>query len=75
MRSIRRLSHRIKLARTSGVADKDATTLEFDKDDDDILDFVTASANLRSLTFGIDCKSKFDVKRTYCSFDQSCGNC
>ena len=39
------------------------TVLEFDKDDEDILDFVAASANLRSIVFGIDCKSKFDIKR------------
>ncbi len=33
----------------------------FDKDDEDCLDFVTASANLRSIVFGIDTKSRFDV--------------
>ena len=37
--------------------------LAFDKDDDDILNFVTASANLRSLAFGIETRSKFDIKR------------
>lgn len=35
----------------------------FDKDDVDIMDFVTASSNLRSIVFGIESKSKFDVKR------------
>lgn len=37
--------------------------LTFDKDDDDTLDFVAASANLRSIVFGIEPKSKFDIKR------------
>ncbi|KAJ2830019.1 E1 ubiquitin-activating protein uba2 [Coemansia erecta] len=36
--------------------------LSFDKDDDDALRFVAATANLRSLVFGIDLKSIFDVK-------------
>lgn len=35
----------------------------FDKDDIDTLDFVTASANLRSLVFGIPLKSRFEVKQ------------
>lgn len=38
--------------------------MTFDKDDVDTLDFVAASANLRSIVFGIDSKSKFDIKRT-----------
>ena len=37
--------------------------ITFDKDDEDCLDFVTASANLRSIIFGIDTKSRFDVKQ------------
>src|SRR6201999_4166178 len=37
--------------------------LEFDKDDEDTLDFVVATANLRSYIFGIEPKSKFDVKQ------------
>ena len=37
--------------------------ITFDKDDEDTLDFVTASANLRSAIFGIDTKSKFDIKQ------------
>ena len=37
--------------------------LTFDKDDDDTLDFVAASANLRSFIFGIELRSKFDIKR------------
>lgn len=37
--------------------------ITFDKDDNDTLDFVTASANLRSIVFGIETKSKFDIKQ------------
>ena len=35
----------------------------FDKDDDDTLDYVTATANLRAQIFGIEPKSKFDTKQ------------
>lgn len=38
-------------------------TITFDKDDEDTLDFVTASANLRSVVFGIETKSRFDIKQ------------
>lgn len=38
-------------------------TIEFDKDDEDTLDFVVAASNLRSFIFHIDTKSKFDVKQ------------
>ncbi|KAF2431057.1 ubiquitin-activating enzyme E1 3 [Tothia fuscella] len=37
--------------------------LSFDKDDVDALDFVVASANLRSHIFGIEMRSKFDIKQ------------
>lgn len=37
--------------------------ITFDKDDEDTLDFVTASANLRSIVFGIESKSRFDIKQ------------
>ena len=37
--------------------------LTFDKDDVDTLDFVAATANLRAIIFGIEPKSKFDVKQ------------
>ncbi|ODV81008.1 uncharacterized protein CANTADRAFT_20557 [Suhomyces tanzawaensis NRRL Y-17324] len=37
--------------------------LSFDKDDEDTLNFVTASANLRSIIFNIEVKSKFDIKQ------------
>lgn len=36
--------------------------IEFDKDDEDTLDFVVAAANIRSYIFGIPLKSKFDIK-------------
>jgi ubiquitin-like 1-activating enzyme E1 B len=37
--------------------------ITFDKDDDDTLDFVTATANLRAQIFGIEPKSKFETKQ------------
>ncbi|KAJ1925931.1 E1 ubiquitin-activating protein uba2 [Tieghemiomyces parasiticus] len=39
-----------------------AAGITFDKDDVDVLDFVTAASNLRSVIFHIPPKSKFDVK-------------
>jgi len=41
----------------------DAPIFVFDKDDKDALDFVTSSANLRSIIFGIETKSEFEVKQ------------
>lgn len=40
-----------------------APLISFDKDDEDTLDFVAASANLRSIIFGIPAKSRFDIKQ------------
>src|ERR1700712_4892108 len=40
-----------------------APFITFDKDDEDTLDFVTASANLRSIVFGIETKSRFEIKQ------------
>ena len=37
--------------------------ITFDKDDDDTLDLVAATANLRAQIFGIETKSKFDIKQ------------
>ena len=37
-------------------------TISFDKDDDDTLDFVTASSNLRSYAYGIETKTRWEVK-------------
>lgn len=39
------------------------SVLTFDKDDEDTLDFVAASANLRSFIFDIEPRSKFDIKQ------------
>ncbi|KAF3932290.1 hypothetical protein ABW19_dt0205315 [Dactylella cylindrospora] len=53
------LSKRVANLRAAG----ENTQLSFDKDDEDTLDFVAASANMRSLIFGIDMQSKFDIKQ------------
>ncbi|KAF8347457.1 hypothetical protein F5887DRAFT_1060776 [Amanita rubescens] len=37
-------------------------SISFDKDDDDTLDFVTAASNLRSAAYGIEVKTRWDVK-------------
>ena len=62
--SIRRLSVRLQQAQASA-ADASAIppVLSFDKDDEDALNFVAASANLRSVIFGIEPKSQFDIKQ------------
>lgn len=36
--------------------------LSFDKDDDDALDFVTATANLRAWAYGIPTLTRWNVK-------------
>ncbi|KAK3297821.1 uncharacterized protein B0H64DRAFT_132239 [Chaetomium fimeti] len=60
--SLDRLSKRILDIKNTqgGLAD---AIITFDKDDEDTLDFVAASANIRSTLFGIDRKSKFDIKQ------------
>lgn len=60
--SLDRLSKRI-LAMKSAADGGQEAIITFDKDDEDTLDFVTASANIRSTLFGIDRKSKFDIKQ------------
>jgi ubiquitin-like 1-activating enzyme E1 B len=40
-----------------------ASSLDWDKDDEDALEFVFAAANLRSLCYGIEQLSRFDVKQ------------
>lgn len=37
--------------------------ISFDKDDEDTLDFVAAGSNLRSIVFGIETRSRFDIKQ------------
>ncbi|PBP23228.1 hypothetical protein BUE80_DR006040 [Diplocarpon rosae] len=60
--SLERLSKRMADMRSTGeVAAEPVIT--FDKDDEDTLDFVTAGANLRSIVFGIEAKSRFDIKQ------------
>ena len=62
--SLRRLSTRLQQAKTAASeANEVPPVLAFDKDDEDTLDFVAASANLRSIIFGIEPKSKFDIKQ------------
>lgn len=41
--------------------------LSFDKDDDDTLDFVLATANLRAIAYGIPNKTRFQVKGRHTS--------
>ncbi|KAI0594259.1 SUMO-activating enzyme subunit uba-2 [Biscogniauxia sp. FL1348] len=61
--SLDRLSKRMLELRQK-YGDKSAqATITFDKDDEDTLDFVAASANIRSYIFGIDRKSRFDIKQ------------
>lgn len=64
-KSLRLLGGRLQSLRARQVNGENPPSLIFDKDDEDALDLVTASANLRSSVFGIDLKSKFDVKRMY----------
>ncbi|KEF53060.1 ubiquitin-like 1-activating enzyme E1 B [Exophiala aquamarina CBS 119918] len=62
--SLSRLSKR--LAEDQAAADKadqPRPIITFDKDDDNTMDFVTASGNLRATIFGIEAKSKFDTKQ------------
>ncbi|CAN8104007.1 unnamed protein product [Discula destructiva] len=61
--SLNRLSKRmieLKKAHDNSAA---SPLIEFDKDDDDTLDFVASSANIRSTIFGIERKSRFDIKQ------------
>ena len=61
--SLRRLSNRLEELRANGETGDAPPILTFDKDDMDTLDFVAASANLRSHIFSIETRSKFDIKR------------
>jgi ubiquitin-like 1-activating enzyme E1 B len=61
--SLKRLATRILEMKKDQSEDEAPPIISFDKDDEDTLDFVAASANLRSLVFGIDVKTKFDIKR------------
>ncbi|RDW75092.1 hypothetical protein BP6252_06234 [Coleophoma cylindrospora] len=63
--SLERLSARLQAEKEKAAATADSAepVITFDKDDEDTLDFVAASSNLRSLIFGIECKSRFDIKQ------------
>ncbi|KAF2261929.1 ubiquitin-activating enzyme E1 3 [Lojkania enalia] len=61
--SLKRLSLRLEETRAKADAGNAPPILTFDKDDVDALDFVAASANLRSHVFGIETRSKFDIKQ------------
>ncbi|KAI5864413.1 SUMO-activating enzyme subunit uba-2 [Durotheca rogersii] len=61
--SLDRLSKRMLELNQAAGADLPKPTINFDKDDEDTLDFVAASANLRSHIFGIDRKSRFNIKQ------------
>ncbi|CAD6502706.1 BgTH12-05296 [Blumeria graminis f. sp. triticale] len=61
--SLERLGQRMQHLRSTASDGSAEPIITFDKDDEDTLDFVTASANLRSSVFGIERKSKFDVKQ------------
>ncbi|DAA73578.1 TPA_exp: Uncharacterized protein A8136_4607 [Trichophyton benhamiae CBS 112371] len=60
--SIVRLKKRL-LDGQPGTQDGDKIMLSFDKDDVDTLDFVASSSNLRAAIFGLEAKSKFDIKQ------------
>lgn len=61
--SLDRLSKRMLELKQAYDGAGPAPMIEFDKDDGDTLDFVAASANIRSTIFGIDRKSCFDIKQ------------
>ncbi|KAF2279465.1 ubiquitin-activating enzyme E1 3 [Westerdykella ornata] len=65
LHSLKRLSDRLEEIRANSHAEMGNAPpiLTFDKDDVDTLDFVAASANLRSHIFGIESRSKFDIKQ------------
>ena len=57
-------------ARLRGMKESDPeSSVSFDKDDGETLDFVTATANLRAHVYGIEEKSRFDVKGTQQTLD------
>ncbi|KAF4307242.1 hypothetical protein GTA08_BOTSDO05022 [Botryosphaeria dothidea] len=61
--SVRRLSNRLEEVKANAETGNAPPVLTFDKDDVDTLDFVAAAANLRSHIFGIETRSKFDIKQ------------
>ncbi|KFY45166.1 hypothetical protein V495_03087 [Pseudogymnoascus sp. VKM F-4514 (FW-929)] len=61
--SLNRLSQRMKDLKAASDGNSAEPAIIFDKDDIDTLDFVTATANIRSIIFGIETKSRFDTKQ------------
>ncbi|KAL8831600.1 MAG: hypothetical protein Q9191_000780 [Dirinaria sp. TL-2023a] len=61
--SLHRLSARLEAVQAKGAVISAPAVLAFDKDDDDTLDFVASTANLRAIVFGIEPRSKFDIKQ------------
>ncbi|KAF2842435.1 ubiquitin-activating enzyme E1 3 [Patellaria atrata CBS 101060] len=61
--SLKRLSNRLEEQRANADMGNAPAILTFDKDDVDTLDFVAAAANLRSHIYGIETRSKFDIKQ------------
>ncbi|KAG5975276.1 hypothetical protein E4U58_001434 [Claviceps cyperi] len=60
--SLDRLSRRMMELKRIKDPEQPEPAITFDKDDIDTLDFVASSANIRSTMFGIDRKSRFDIK-------------
>ncbi|KAF9155769.1 E1 ubiquitin-activating protein uba2 [Linnemannia schmuckeri] len=56
--SLLKLTSRLKTMRQADAE----SSVQFDKDDSETLDFVTATANLRAHVYGIEEKSRFQVK-------------
>ncbi|GAB7350736.1 hypothetical protein MBLNU459_g1287t1 [Dothideomycetes sp. NU459] len=61
--SLKRLSDRLEELKANADMGNAPPVLSFDKDDKDTLDFVAAAANLRSIVFGIETRSEFDIKQ------------
>ena len=61
--SLERLSKRLLELKNAKEESAPEPVITFDKDDQDTLDFVASSANIRSTIFGIDRKSRFDIKQ------------
>ncbi|KAJ5714689.1 uncharacterized protein N7483_011870 [Penicillium malachiteum] len=61
--SLNRLSERLQELQKNKPENGPKPILEFDKDDEDTLVFVTATGILRSAVFDIEPKSKFDTKQ------------
>ncbi|KHO01854.1 Molybdenum cofactor biosynthesis, MoeB [Metarhizium album ARSEF 1941] len=61
--SLDRLSKRILDIKKKKDPSGPEPTISFDKDDIDALDFVASCANIRSTIFGIDRKSRFEIKQ------------